>query len=281
MPSTGGRTCHGDACDHSATVNRHQVSRRYPPPAAPDIMQKHRRSASLCHSLYVVFMSNSICLQTSLDSIGGDRLQEASSLVVWVIWAESPSRDTSPSLLLGYALLTSRAEGALFLRMATGFGFAQVWRPHASLGSICRASHPQPLIFAFAALVVTQIPKVSASTMAGAQRHATTQAIGTLHSECAASHYLCCDIHAIMAWLTLRCLCAAGRLLGQHAIPPGQAWASLQVLGVRGQKEGALRGHPPCRPALVLPPPSGRAHFCAGAQLPRARQLLWGHHPHQ
>ena len=46
--------------------------------------------------------------------------------IVWVIWAES-FRDASPSLLLGYALLTSRRESALFLRMATGFGFAQVW----------------------------------------------------------------------------------------------------------------------------------------------------------
>ena len=59
--------------------------------------------------------------------------------MVWVIWAESASRDTSPSLVLGYALLTSRAESALFLRMATGFGFAQVWRPHFSLGSVCMA----------------------------------------------------------------------------------------------------------------------------------------------
>ena len=46
--------------------------------------------------------------------------------IVWVVWAESFSRDASPSLLLGYALLTSRRESALFLRMATGFGFAQV-----------------------------------------------------------------------------------------------------------------------------------------------------------
>ena len=45
---------------------------------------------------------------------------------VWVIWAETASLDPSPSLLLGYALLTSRRESALFLRMATGFGFAQV-----------------------------------------------------------------------------------------------------------------------------------------------------------
>ena len=46
--------------------------------------------------------------------------------IVWVVWAESASRDASPSLLLGYALLASRRESALFLRMATGFGFAQV-----------------------------------------------------------------------------------------------------------------------------------------------------------
>ena len=45
--------------------------------------------------------------------------------IVWMVWAES-FRDASPSLLLGYALLTSRRESALFLRMATGFGFAQV-----------------------------------------------------------------------------------------------------------------------------------------------------------
>ena len=48
------------------------------------------------------------------------------SPIVWVVWAESSSRDASPSLLLGYALLTSRRESAFFLRMATGFGFAQV-----------------------------------------------------------------------------------------------------------------------------------------------------------
>ncbi|CAL5227982.1 g11033 [Coccomyxa viridis] len=45
--------------------------------------------------------------------------------IVWMVWAES-FRDASPSLLLGYALLTSRRESALFLRMATGFGFAQL-----------------------------------------------------------------------------------------------------------------------------------------------------------
>ena len=53
--------------------------------------------------------------------------------IVWVIWAETASLDPSPSLLLDYALLTSRRESALFLRMATGFGFAQV--------SSCSAPH--------------------------------------------------------------------------------------------------------------------------------------------
>ena len=96
----------------------------------------------LCNSLPYLFCASTCYLaglQTFLNSIGGEYLQEASSPVVWVIWAESASRDTSPSLLLGYALLTSRAESALFLRMATGFGFAQVWQPHVSLGSVCTA----------------------------------------------------------------------------------------------------------------------------------------------
>jgi hypothetical protein len=50
----------------------------------------------------------------------------SSTPVIWVIWAEADLERLSPSLLLGYALLTSRRENALFLRMATGFGFAQV-----------------------------------------------------------------------------------------------------------------------------------------------------------
>ncbi len=50
----------------------------------------------------------------------------AGGAVIWVVWAEAHLERISPSLLLGYALLASRRESALFLRMATGFGFAQV-----------------------------------------------------------------------------------------------------------------------------------------------------------
>ncbi len=62
-------------------------------------------------------------------------MQEGPSCpTVWVIWAETASLDPSPSLLLGYALLTSRRASAMFLRMTTGFGFAQV--------SDCPLVHP-------------------------------------------------------------------------------------------------------------------------------------------
>ncbi len=56
----------------------------------------------------------------------GEPAKETEGTVVWVVWAEAHLERISPSLLLGYALLASRREGALFLRMATGFGFAQV-----------------------------------------------------------------------------------------------------------------------------------------------------------
>ena len=56
----------------------------------------------------------------------GDPAKETEGTVVWVVWAEAHLERISPSLLLGYALLASRRESALFLRMATGFGFAQV-----------------------------------------------------------------------------------------------------------------------------------------------------------
>lgn len=51
----------------------------------------------------------------------------AGDAVVWLVWAEASGERMSPSLLMGYSLLTSRRDSALFLRMATGFGFAQVW----------------------------------------------------------------------------------------------------------------------------------------------------------
>lgn len=54
--------------------------------------------------------------------------------VVHLVWAESlEGINVSPSLLLAFALLTVRREAALFLRMATGFGFAQVGDYTASL----------------------------------------------------------------------------------------------------------------------------------------------------
>ncbi len=45
-----------------------------------------------------------------------------------LLWAEAGSAEMamSPSLLLAYLLLASRRPNALFLRMATGFGFAQI-----------------------------------------------------------------------------------------------------------------------------------------------------------
>ena len=55
--------------------------------------------------------------------------------VVWLVWAEADLERLSPSLLMGYALLTSRRENAMFLRMATGFGFVQVRRPSPALCS--------------------------------------------------------------------------------------------------------------------------------------------------
>lgn len=51
---------------------------------------------------------------------------QSGGTVIWILWAEAHLERISPSMLLGYALLASRRESALFLRMATGFGFAQV-----------------------------------------------------------------------------------------------------------------------------------------------------------
>ena len=47
----------------------------------------------------------------------------------------------SPSLLLAYLLLASRRPNALFLRMATGFGFAQIGDYVSSLFFIFRCTH--------------------------------------------------------------------------------------------------------------------------------------------
>ena len=50
------------------------------------------------------------------------------------MWAESVGgMRVSPSLLLAYVLLSARQESAMFLRMATGFGFAQIGDYTASL----------------------------------------------------------------------------------------------------------------------------------------------------
>ncbi|BDA45976.1 hypothetical protein COCOBI_08-0680 [Coccomyxa sp. Obi] len=62
----------------------------------------------------------------------GDPTRGTEGTVVWVVWAEAHLERISPSLLLGYALLASRRESALFLRMATGFGFAQMGDYNAS-----------------------------------------------------------------------------------------------------------------------------------------------------
>jgi hypothetical protein len=60
--------------------------------------------------------------------------------VIWLIWAEAHLERISPSLLLGYALLASRRESALFLRMATGFGFAQVHKCSTQSALCCHSA---------------------------------------------------------------------------------------------------------------------------------------------
>ncbi len=53
---------------------------------------------------------------------------------VYMLWAETASGETlSPSLLLAQALLMARKEAAMFLRMSTGFGYAQIGDYTASL----------------------------------------------------------------------------------------------------------------------------------------------------
>lgn len=53
---------------------------------------------------------------------------------VHILWAESrDGKSLSPSLLLAQALLMVRKEAAMFLRMSTGFGFAQIGDYTASL----------------------------------------------------------------------------------------------------------------------------------------------------
>lgn len=53
---------------------------------------------------------------------------------MYLIWAESlEGIKVSPSLLLAHTLLMVRKEAAMFLRMSTGFGYAQVGDYTASL----------------------------------------------------------------------------------------------------------------------------------------------------
>ncbi|KAK9858812.1 hypothetical protein WJX84_000664 [Apatococcus fuscideae] len=68
----------------------------------------------------------------------GSRTEARRSFVL--IWAEAAEGELhmSPSLLLAYLLLASRRPNALFLRMATGFGFAQIGDYVSSLFFIFR-----------------------------------------------------------------------------------------------------------------------------------------------
>ena len=53
---------------------------------------------------------------------------------IYMLWAESSDGSTlSPSLLLAQTLLMVRKEAAMFLRMSTGFGYAQIGDYTASL----------------------------------------------------------------------------------------------------------------------------------------------------
>ena len=59
---------------------------------------------------------------------------------VYLVWAESVEGiKVSPSLLLAFVLLMVQREAAMFLRMATGFGFAQVGDYTASLFYLFRS----------------------------------------------------------------------------------------------------------------------------------------------
>ena len=70
--------------------------------------------------------------------------------VVHLIWAESVEGiKVSPSLLLAHLLLMVRREAAMFLRMSTGFGYAQVGDYTASLFYLFRWTylpHVHPLL---------------------------------------------------------------------------------------------------------------------------------------
>lgn len=60
---------------------------------------------------------------------------------MYLIWAESlEGVKVSPSLLLAHVLLMVRKEAAMFLRMSTGFGYAQVGDYTASLFYLFRCA---------------------------------------------------------------------------------------------------------------------------------------------
>lgn len=60
---------------------------------------------------------------------------------IYFVWAESiEGLKVSPSLLLAHMLLSSRREAAMFLRMATGFGFGQIGDYTASLFYLFRCA---------------------------------------------------------------------------------------------------------------------------------------------
>ena len=67
-------------------------------------------------------------LKSKVICNAGRSSEAGSGLSFILIWAEAGDGELqmSPSLLLAYLLLASRRPNALFLRMATGFGFAQI-----------------------------------------------------------------------------------------------------------------------------------------------------------
>jgi hypothetical protein len=77
--------------------------------------------------------SRAVMMGQKVEEADGGAAQQGADRVVWLVWAEANGERMSPSLLLAYALLTSRRDPALFLRMATGLGFAQARRPSMSV----------------------------------------------------------------------------------------------------------------------------------------------------
>lgn len=60
---------------------------------------------------------------------------------VFMLWAEAQDgANLSPSLLLAQTLLLVRKESAMFLRMSTGFGYAQIGDYMASLFYLFRCA---------------------------------------------------------------------------------------------------------------------------------------------